>query len=171
MQKLECALKARQTPLCIIARTDAENLDEAILRATTFHAAGADATIVDGLKSMDALKRVADEIPGHKQVNLIFGGKTPILSVADLHRIGFKIVLYSTPALYVATQAVFTHMRTLQETHDLNSISEQSINFRDFQQFIEKSYSKRRGMIHIDESTDGSGAVAAQPAAHGRPLP
>jgi 2-methylisocitrate lyase-like PEP mutase family enzyme len=171
MQKLECALKARQTPLCIIARTDAENLDEAILRATTFHAAGADATIVDGLKSMDALKRVADEIPGHKQVNLIFGGKTPILSVADLHRIGFKIVLYSTPALYVATQAVFTQMRTLQETHDLNSISEQSINFRDFQQFIEKSYSKRRGMIHIDESTDGSGAVAAQPAAHGRPLP
>src|SRR5215472_12548312 len=72
MRKLECALKARQTQLCVIARTDAENLDEAISRAKTFHAAGADVTLVDGLKSLDALRRVGEEVPGHKQVNLIF---------------------------------------------------------------------------------------------------
>ena len=64
MRKLESALNARQTKLCIIARTDAPSLDEAISRAKAFHAAGADVTLVDGLASLDALMRVGNEVPG-----------------------------------------------------------------------------------------------------------
>jgi 2-methylisocitrate lyase-like PEP mutase family enzyme len=147
MRKLESALNARQTKLCIIARTDAPSLDEAISRAKVFHAAGADVTLLDGLASLDALERVGNEVPGHKQVNLIYGGKTPILSVAELQKLGFKVVLYSTPALYVAANAVSKQMRLLHETHDLNSISPQSIAFRDFQSFIETKYERRPGGV------------------------
>src|SRR5262249_10137996 len=138
--------KARRTQLCIIARTDAAGLDEAILRAKTFHAAGADVVLIDGVGSLDALKRIGQEVPGHKQVNLIYGGKTPLLSASELHRLGFKIVLYSTPALYVAANAVFRQMRVLQETHDLKSICSESIGFPDFQRFIETLYMKRRDL-------------------------
>ena len=48
---------------------------------------------------------MGDEVPGHKVINLIHGGKTPLLPSSQLHDLGFKIVLYSTPALYVATNS------------------------------------------------------------------
>ena len=41
LRKLEYALDARRGGMCIIARTDATNLDEAIRRARAFSAAGA----------------------------------------------------------------------------------------------------------------------------------
>jgi methylisocitrate lyase len=145
MRKLECALKARQTPMVIVARTDAMSMDEGIARAKAFHAAGADVTLVDGLPSLDALKRVGDEVPGHKVINLIYGGKTPLLPSERLHDLGFKIVLYSTPALYTAVSAMLRQMTTLCETRQLDSISGSSTSFRDFQRFIEEGYFRRRG--------------------------
>jgi 2,3-dimethylmalate lyase len=157
MRKLECALKARQTPMCIVARTDAMSLDEGILRARTFHAAGADVTLVDGLPSQDALKRVGDEVPGHKVINLIYGGKTPLLPSRRLHELGFKVVLYSTPALYTAASAMLRAMTTLRETRELDSISSASTSFRDFQSFIVDGYFRRRG-------SDGLGGPATEPA-------
>jgi len=143
MRKLESALAARQTPLVIIARTDAMDLGEAITRAKAFHAAGADVTLIDGLRSLDDMKRVADEVPGPKQINLIFGGKTPILSAPVLYEMGFKVVLYSTPALYVAARAMADALATLHRTQDLSSISEASIPFKGFQSLIESVYMKR----------------------------
>jgi 2-methylisocitrate lyase-like PEP mutase family enzyme len=143
MKKLECVLRRRQTPLAVVARTDAMSLDEGIARAKAFHAAGADVTLIDGLRSLDDVRRVAEEVPGPKQINLIFGGKTPILPSHELHRMGFKVVLYSTPALYVSTAALQQQMRTLRETHDLNSISEASVTFKAFQKLLETAYIER----------------------------
>jgi 2-methylisocitrate lyase-like PEP mutase family enzyme len=145
MRKLNAALRARQTPLCVVARTDATTMDEGILRARRFHEAGADVVLIDGLASTEALERVAAEVPGHKVINLIHGGKTPLLASDRLHELGFKIVLYSTPALYTATHAMLSAMRLLRETRELDSISRGSVTFRDFQQFVESRYLARRG--------------------------
>jgi 2-methylisocitrate lyase-like PEP mutase family enzyme len=161
MRKLECALEARRTPMVIVARTDATSIDEGILRAKRFHAAGADVTLVDGLASVEALKRVGDEVPGHKVINLIHGGKTQLLPSQQLHDLGFKIVLYSTPALYVATNAMMKLMSVLAETRDLNSISEESTTFREFQAFIEGQYFTRPGSEGLSSApvkAAGSGA-------------
>jgi 2-methylisocitrate lyase-like PEP mutase family enzyme len=145
MRKLECALEARQTPMVIVARTDALSIDEGILRAKRFHAAGADVLLIDGLPSVEALKRIGQEVPGHKVINLIHGGKTPLLHSDELHALGFKIVLYSTPALYTATHTMLQMMKLLHETRALGSISAASSTFRDFQQFVESRYFRRRG--------------------------
>jgi hypothetical protein len=101
--------------------------------------------LIDGLPSADALKRVGDEVPGHKVINLIHGGKTPLLGSRRLHELGFKIVLYSTPALYTAARTMFEEMTKLRETCELESISERSLTFREFQSFIETEYFRRRG--------------------------
>ncbi|MGA3122559.1 MAG: isocitrate lyase/PEP mutase family protein [Polyangiaceae bacterium] len=159
MRKLDCALRARQTPMCIVARTDAMSLDEGILRAKQFHAAGADLVLIDGLPSLDALKRVADEVPGRKVINLIFGGKTPLLKSRELHDLGFTIVLYSTPALYAAASALLQAMTLLSDTGDLNSISNQSVNFRDFQSFVEGGYLRRRGSEGLADTAAGISAA------------
>ena len=121
MRKLECALKARQTAMCVVARTDAATIDEGILRAKQFHAAGADVLLIDGLPSHEALERVGAEVPGHKIINLIHGGKTPLLPSRVLHELGFRIVLYSTPALYTAAHTLLAAMQRLQETRELDS--------------------------------------------------
>ena len=91
-------------------------------------------TLVDGLPSREAMTRVAREIPGHKQINLIYGGKSPLLSAPELYALGFEVVLYSVPAPVVAAQAMGTALKTLAQTHDLNSISEQSVSFPTFQE-------------------------------------
>jgi methylisocitrate lyase len=145
MRKLECALEARQTSMVIVARTDATSMDEGIARAQRFHEAGADVTLVDGLPSTEALRRVGDEVPGHKVINLIHGGKTPLLPSEELHALGFKIVLYSTPALYTAARTMFDAMKRLAETRELGSISDESMTFRDFQAFLESQYFRRSG--------------------------
>jgi len=144
LRKVECALDARRGELCVIARTDATNLDEAIRRARAFSAAGAEVTIVDGLKSQADLERVANEVSGPKQVNLILGGKTPILPNAEVERVGFKIVLYSTPALYVATNAMLGALELLRTSGDLGAIADRSIGFDAFQALIETHHTARR---------------------------
>ena len=163
MAKLECALKSRQTPMTVIARTDSMDLSEAISRAKMFHAAGADVTLIDGLSSRDAIKRVADEVPGHKQINLIYGGKTPLLSVKELAELGFKVVLYSTPALYAAAQTLLESMRRLRESHDINSISSESIPFKNFQEFIERKYAERNAR-KLERSNHKSTAIPSSAA-------
>lgn len=143
MRKLEFALRARHTPMCIVARTDAMDLDEAITRAKTFHSAGADVVLIDGVRSDEALKRIAAEVPGHKQVNLIFGGVTPIYPADDYAKLGFKIVQYSTPALFIIADALWKSLPRLRESRDLRTISDASTTFQTFQKFLEKRYAAR----------------------------
>lgn len=163
MRKLDCALEARRTSMVIVARTDATTMDEGIARAKRFHAAGADVTLVDGLPSVDALRRVGQEVPGHKVINLIHGGKTPLLPSRELHALGFKIVLYSTPALYTATRTMLDAMTKLARTRELGSISDESVTFREFQSLIEGEYFRRRGSEGLMRA-----AAGAAPTSHMR---
>ncbi len=167
IRKLECALKARQTPMCVVARTDAASIDEGILRAKAFHAAGADVLLIDGLPSHDALERVGSQVPGHKVINLIHGGKTPLLPSRLLHDLGFKIVLYSTPALYTAAHTMMAAMKRLQETRELESISPVSTTFRQFQQMMETQYLARRGSEGLRRTDDAADVAPTAPGGFG----
>ena len=72
------------------------------------------------------------------------GGKTPLVTVPEASAIGFKILLYSTPALYVATQAMRKWLVRLRESGDLRTLSEASTTFSEFQSLIERHYRDRR---------------------------
>jgi 2-methylisocitrate lyase-like PEP mutase family enzyme len=171
MRKLEGAMGARQTPLVIVARTDAGTIDEGIARAKTFHAAGADVTLIDGLRSLDDARRVAAEVPGAKQINLIYGGKTPLLNAAELSKMGFKVLLYSTPALYVAVRAMQASLERLWASHDLASIADDSVTFKEFQQLIETPYLEQQALAQsrVMPRARGGGAIMQAVAAHMKP--
>jgi 2-methylisocitrate lyase-like PEP mutase family enzyme len=166
MRKLECALGARQTPLVVVARTEATSIDQAIIRAKQFHAAGADVTLVDGLSSVDALKRVGAEVLGRKMINLIHGGKTPLLASDQLHELGFKVVLYSTPALFTAMDAMLGAMKLLRESRRLDSIGDRSVSFQEFQEFIEDNYFRRRESAGLSRGA-GQGGISRVPSQSG----
>jgi methylisocitrate lyase len=125
--KIKAALDARQDDLVIIARTDAREplgLEEAIERAEAYAEAGADVTFVEAPRSREELeligRRLARRAP--QVVNLMEGGLTPLVELADLERMGFKIVLYANSVLRAslkAVQDILLHLRQRGSTTEV----------------------------------------------------
>ncbi len=102
--RIKAAADARQDPnFLIVARTDARatrGFDEAIDRASAFVEDGADITFVEAPESMEEIRTIPERLNGIPQlVNLVVGGKTPIMDLAALDKMGFSLVLYANVAL------------------------------------------------------------------------
>lgn len=113
--KIEAAVHAkRDQDFVIIARTDArsvEGLDAAVQRAATYAKAGADALFPEALESADEFQTFAREIKERGVgvpliANMTEFGKTPLLSVAEFERLGYRGVLFPVTGLRTALQAV-----------------------------------------------------------------
>jgi hypothetical protein len=97
------------TDILIMARTDARacvSLNEAIARCQAFHEIGADISFLEAPVSEDEMRRYCTEVPGPKMANLIEGGKTPLLSPAQLEAIGYTIAVYPLTMLNVSIRAM-----------------------------------------------------------------
>jgi 2-methylisocitrate lyase-like PEP mutase family enzyme len=97
--KIKAALDARQSrDTVVIARTDAvgvEGFDKAIERALAYRDAGADMLFVEAPKTQAELKRIALALGGVPlMANMVEGGKTPMLTAAELEVLGFALVIF-----------------------------------------------------------------------------
>lgn len=98
--KIKAAVDARRShDTLIIARTDAiavEGFARAVARARLYREAGADLLFVEAPRQREELARIAGELG--KQVplmaNMVEGGKTPILTAAELEALGFSLVIF-----------------------------------------------------------------------------
>ena len=111
IQKIRAAVYARKDPdFIIIGRTDARQahgLDDAIARAKAYAEAGADVVFVEAQESMEELERVPQEIKGVPLVvNMIEGGRTPLLSKDELSKMGYQVIFYNLGSLYTQTKAI-----------------------------------------------------------------
>ena len=123
--KINAALDARQSSnTLILARTDAlavEGLEAALDRAEKYLECGIDALFVEALRTPEQMKmacdRFAQRIP--LLANMVEGGKTPILSAAELGKVGFKIVIFpggTARAVSLNLQAYYGSLKTHQTT-------------------------------------------------------
>jgi carboxyvinyl-carboxyphosphonate phosphorylmutase len=99
VRRIRAACEARRDPdFVIIARTDARavlGLDEALRRAAAYREAGADALFVEAPVGEAEVEAVARAFPGTPLLlNLGGSGKTPMLPVARLQELGFRIAIY-----------------------------------------------------------------------------
>lgn len=142
--KIEAAVRAkRDGDFMIIARTDArsvEGLEAAVQRSVTYVEAGADALFPEALESADEFRTFAHEIQKRGVTvpliaNMTEFGKTPLVSVAEFERLGYRGVLFPVTALRTAQRAIgellaelklfgsqrdwLHHMMTRQELYDL----------------------------------------------------
>ena len=111
LMRIRAAVDARNagTDILIMARTDARacvSLDEAIARCQAFRDIGADITFLEAPVSEDEMRRYCADVPGPKMANLIEGGKTPLLSPAQLQTIGYTIAVYPLTMLNVSIRAM-----------------------------------------------------------------
>ncbi|MEO7102887.1 MAG: isocitrate lyase/PEP mutase family protein [Gemmatimonadaceae bacterium] len=116
LEKLHRVLATRRD-LVVVARTDATDPDEAARRVHAFVDAGADAVLVDGVKDLDVIRRLSEEIDCPLVFNQIGGGRSAPCTASELRGAGVSLVIYSTPCLFAAQQAMEGAMRHL-ETHD-----------------------------------------------------
>ena len=139
--KLKAALEARQSKdFIIVARTDARapiGLDEAIERGKAYRKAGADVIFVEAPRSVEELKKVANEIDAPLVANMIEDGVTPNLSASELVKLGYQIAVFPLSAIYSATFAmrqVLTELKNTGTTKDARNIM---VTFKDFNRFMD----------------------------------
>lgn len=127
--KIDAITKARSDEaLVIIARTDARGvygIDEAIRRGHAYAEAGADVLFVEAPRTMDELVRIGKELRGTPlMVNVVEGGKTPELTAAEYHELGFSIVLFANflmRSLIRAGSTALEHLHRHGETISLTN--------------------------------------------------
>jgi 2-methylisocitrate lyase-like PEP mutase family enzyme len=116
--KIKAAVDSRRQNMVIIARTDAcavEGFEAAIERASRFAEAGADVTFVEAPESLDDLKAVPRRVKAPQMLNLVLGGKTPIIDRAAAAEMGFSLVLYANAALQGAVSGMQTTLAALRK--------------------------------------------------------
>ena len=119
--RIRAAVDARQNEnTLIIARTDARataGLTAALDRASAFIEDGADITFVEAPLSIEEMGKIPVALNGTPQlVNLVVGGKTPILTLGELGEMGFSLVLYANVALQAAIHGMQIALGQLKET-------------------------------------------------------
>ncbi|MFF9868814.1 oxaloacetate decarboxylase [Streptomyces sp. NPDC013953] len=106
LDKLRRVLDARRDML-VVARTDAVEEAEMLRRAEALAAGGADIVLVDGVRSVEAIRRIRAVTGGTPLLfNQIAGGRSPALSLAELDAVGVNVAIYSTPCLFAAHEAI-----------------------------------------------------------------
>ena len=96
--KIRAALDTRASAL-IIARTDAvavEGLEPALDRAEKYLEAGAEVLFIEALRSVDDMKKAVARFGSRVPLlaNMVEGGKTPVLSSAELEAIGYRVAIF-----------------------------------------------------------------------------
>jgi len=138
--KLRAALDARDDPeFVIMARTDAiaiNGIDDALERLHAYRAAGADLLFADAPENTDQMKRLCDELDGPVMANIIDGGRTPVLHIDELARIGFAVATYSLATTYVVARAVRDFMAHLAEHGTSSGYSDRMLDFHAFNEFV-----------------------------------
>jgi 2-methylisocitrate lyase-like PEP mutase family enzyme len=125
-QKIRAAVDARRDrDLLLIARTDARAVagpDEAIRRAKAYVDAGAEMLFVEAPHTEDELRLIARELAPvgvPLMVNLVEGGRTPLVPVATLSEMGFSFVSFSGSMQKTAIAAMQPLVETLLRTGEV----------------------------------------------------
>jgi len=141
VQKIRAAVDARQDPdFVIIARTDANavnGLEDALLRGQAYREAGADVIFIEAPRSIAELKAIKQTFP---DVPLLYNwaesGKTPLLSLDEIHALGFKLVIFPVSMLFAATHAMLELLEQLKRGETPSAYAERMVTFAQFTQNI-----------------------------------
>ncbi|MFF3783644.1 oxaloacetate decarboxylase [Streptomyces sp. NPDC001933] len=116
LEKLNLVLESRRD-LVVVARTDATEESDILRRAEALAETDADVVLVDGVRSVEWIKRIR-KVVGDKPLlfNQIAGGKSPRLSLSELTDLECQVAIYSTPCLFAAHAAIDSALTDLKQS-------------------------------------------------------
>jgi 2-methylisocitrate lyase-like PEP mutase family enzyme len=140
--KIKAAVDARGSEdLLIIARTDArsiEGFEAAIERCERFIEAGADVTFVEAPESAVEIREIPRRLSVPQLVNMVVGGRTPILAWEELVQMRFGLVLYANVALQGAILGMQTALKELKSSGRVDETSATIASFSERQRLVQK---------------------------------
>lgn len=140
VKKIKVAVEARTDPnFMIVARTDArttKGLGEAIERMHAYSDAGADILFVESPESAEELKQVAASFSKPVLVNVVEGGRTPVLPKQELEAMGFKLAIYPTLGFLAMGKAVEEAYSILLKEGSSVSAQDRLYNFTEFSKLM-----------------------------------
>jgi methylisocitrate lyase len=158
VNRIKAAVSARgEDSFYLIARTDAvanEGVEEAIARANSYIAAGADAIFAEAITSLDDYKRFTSSVKAPVLANITEFGLTPLFTVEELRNAKVAMALYPLSAFRAmnkAAERVFEVLR--KEGTQKSLISEmqtreelyERINYYEYEKSLDKYNSEKRG--------------------------
>ena len=141
VQKLRAAREALADPdLLLIARTDAlavEGLDAAIERAHAYQAAGADVIFVEAPTTDAEIETIARRVPAPKLINMFQGGKTPLVPVARLRELGYRIVIIPSDLQRAAIRAMEDTLAAIARDGNSAAVADRMATFNDRERAVD----------------------------------
>ena len=136
VQKIRAAVGARRDPrFLIIARTDAlsmHGLEAAAARARAYIEAGADAAMVMGANTPEALRYVADVVRAPLVAVIQEAPPTTLLTDAQLEAVGCVFALHAGVARYAVVKALQDAFGALQRDHHTGTVRDRLASFDDY---------------------------------------
>lgn len=140
--KLRRVLATRQE-MIVIARTDATDFDEATRRVEAFAREGADAVLVDGVQDLELLRELKYHVNCPLTFNQIAGGKSPRCGLQELKEVGASLVIYSTPCLFAAQEAIDEAMKSLKAADGLLEVGNGRVDVKGCTAVLSENLSRR----------------------------
>jgi 2-methylisocitrate lyase-like PEP mutase family enzyme len=120
LAKIRAAASAKRSPdFLLIARTDSRagaGFEEAVRRANAALAAGADMAFLEAPQTLEEVAAVPRLVKGPCLINVVWGGKTPALDLADVEKHGYKLAIVPGLLFKTVLGACDAALRELKET-------------------------------------------------------
>ena len=144
VQKIKAAVNARRDPdFTLVVRTDAialNGLEDALDRARAYREAGGDVIFVEAPRTVEEMKRITAAIKAPLLANMVEGGgKTPILSLPELKRMGYKIALYPVSAWMASIKAIQEVLSVLKQDGTTARYASRMVPFQEMFETVGRS--------------------------------
>jgi len=140
--KLRAAMDARDEAdpdFIIMCRIDAiavNGFEDALDRAKAAQDLGVDMIFVEALETREQMERVGREIALPLMLNLIEGGRTPLMSYAEAEALGFKYIALALTALSAAAKGMYDVMRRVRDEGVSNAYADRLFSMQEFAQVV-----------------------------------
>lgn len=132
---------ATRRDMFVVARTDSSDPQDIARRVQAFEKAGADAVLVDGLKSFDTIRQIKALVNIPLCFNQIAGGKSPACTLSELSDAGVSLAIYSTPCLFPVQTAIEDAISAIKATD--GSLAGSRIGVQDCTRILSENLARR----------------------------
>ena len=138
--RIRAAVAARNDPdFVIVARTDAiavAGFDEAVARSRAYVAAGADVVFVEAPETPEQLRALPQLFSVPVLLNVVEGGKTPFLSVAEVASLGYAAAIYPCTAFFASLFAMRAVLAEFRQTGTSKASWNAMASFEQWQELV-----------------------------------
>jgi 2,3-dimethylmalate lyase len=134
-QKIRAAVDARtDEDFVIIVRTDAlavTGWDDTMRRCQEYVKAGADALFIEALRTPEEAEQAVRSFRLPLLYNFVETGKSPLIPVPELERLGFKLVIFPVSALLTVCNTVVYLMRELKQRGTTSHLMDNMVSLKE----------------------------------------